>query len=72
MKGTKEGTGEPCEFLSAASAGREIFEKVVCSVGKIDHVHFLQLKVDQTDQMKQMKRSQLKATLTREFLFFVN
>ena len=55
MKGTKESTGEPCEFLSAASAGREIFEKVVCSVGETEHVHFLQLKVDQTDQMKQMK-----------------
>ena len=46
---------EPCEFLSAASAGREIFEMVVCSVGKTEHVHFLQLKVDQIDQMKQMK-----------------
>ena len=40
MKGTKEGVGEPCEFLSAASAGREIFEKVVCSVGKTEHAHY--------------------------------
>ena len=54
MKGTTEGM-EPCEFLSASSAGRDIFEMVVCSVAKTEHVRFLQLKVDQTDQMKQMK-----------------